>query len=88
MEIYRRLGIPELWICTRKRLRFFRLGDDGSYVVTETSRSFPFLTATEAFAWVDQPPLDPMNEWLLRLRAWVRDELAPRVRGQERPDVE
>ncbi|WP_152049653.1 Uma2 family endonuclease [Tautonia marina] len=88
MTIYRRLGVPEVWVCTRKRLRIFLRGADGRYEESETSGAFPSLKASEIFSWIDQPPLMLMNDWQSRLRAWVRDELAPRVRGEERRDGE
>lgn len=88
MEIYRRLGVPELWVCTRKRLRFFRLGDDGNYAETPSSIALPSLSADEVFGWVDQPPDAIESEWLRRVRDWVRDELAPRARAGGQPDGE
>ncbi|QDV38409.1 Uma2 family endonuclease [Tautonia plasticadhaerens] len=86
MTIYRRLGVPELWVCTPKRLRFYRLGADGTYAETPRSLAFPFLSAEEVFSWVSQPHASLESEWTLRLRAWVRDELAPRARAGGRPD--
>ena len=81
LEVYRRLGVPEVWVFTLDRLAFLRLGEDGTYAESAESRAFSMLRADEVFGWVDQPPLTDESEWSDRLRAWVRDVLVPRVRG-------
>jgi Uma2 family endonuclease len=48
LEIYRRWGIPEVWIWQRDRLRVFVLEDD-KYVKLPTSRWFPDLDLTWLF---------------------------------------
>lgn len=88
MEIYRRLGVPEVWVCSRKRLRFFHLSKDGSYVESRTSLAFPFLSSAEVFSWINQPRSAAESRWLVHLRAWVRDELAPRTNVEGRQDGE
>ena len=41
---YANIGVPELWVCDETKLRIFVLNKHG-YQETETSRSFPILTA-------------------------------------------
>ncbi|WP_169977408.1 Uma2 family endonuclease [Tautonia rosea] len=88
IEIDRRLGVPEVWVCSQSRLRFFRLGGDRASIETPISSAFPFLSSAEVFSWINQPHSVIESHWLLRLRAWVRDELVPRVRGEERREGE
>jgi hypothetical protein len=80
--------VPEVWVWTRKRLRIFLRNAEGRYEESESSGAFPFLKASEIFAWIDQPALSLMNDWQIRLRDWVRDEMVPRARGEERRDGE
>lgn len=77
IEVYRRFGVPEVWLCERGRLRILALGEDGEYSESETSVSFPFLKATEVADWIfRQGDLD--TAWARDLRQWVRETLAPR----------
>ena len=55
LEIYRRLGVPEVWVCTSRALTIFRIGEDGTYAVTAESHALPTLRAEEIFDWADQP---------------------------------
>ena len=81
LEIYRRLGVPEVWVRTHKALTIFRLGRDGAYAESAESGVFPTLRAEDIFGWVDQPMLIDESDWIARLRDWVVEVLAPRARG-------
>jgi Uma2 family endonuclease len=78
---YRRLRVPEVWICDRERLRLLVLQADGRYARSERSAAFPFLTAAEVFEWVRRPWTAPETEWMRAVRAWARETVAPRRRG-------
>jgi Uma2 family endonuclease len=80
LEVYRRFRVPEVWVCDESELRFLVLGPNGRYAESVASRAFPFLTPADVFAWVRRPETVPETDWLLDLRAWVRDVLAPRAR--------
>jgi Uma2 family endonuclease len=82
VEVLRRLGVPEVWVCDKDGLRFLVRKKNGRYVEAEKSQSFPFLTTTEVFDWVARPGMASMTRWIKELRRWVQDVLAPRVRGQ------
>ncbi len=82
VEILRRLGVPEVWVCKRNGLRFLVLGEDGHYAEAERSLSFPFLSVAEVLEWVERPDMASSTQWVKELRGWVRDVLVPRVRGQ------
>lgn len=80
LAICREMGVPEVWVYReRKRaLEFLHLGPDGRYAPSEASRSFPFLAPADILPWLDPPAGEDYLAWEARLRAWVRDELAPR----------
>jgi Uma2 family endonuclease len=45
-ELYGLIGVPEIWrLDSDEIVRFLHLQPDGTYVVSENSRSFPFLTS-------------------------------------------
>lgn len=84
VEIWRRLGVPEVWVhqAHRSALRFLQLDEHGQYSETSVSPAFPFLTADEILGWIEQPMNEPGSRWERRLRQWVRDVLAQRI-GEE-----
>ena len=45
VEVLRRLGVPEVWVCDEDGLRILVLQANGRYAESETSLAFPFLTA-------------------------------------------
>jgi Uma2 family endonuclease len=81
VEVWRRFGVPEVWVCDVDALQILSLQPDGRYAEVPNSRAFPFLTAAEIFGWVSRAHDGPETEWIAQVRAWVRDVLAPRVRG-------
>ena len=74
LEVYGRLGVPEVWVCDENRVAILLLQADGSYVESERSLALPLLTAAEIFAQTQQP-LGVTDD----LRRWVREVLIPRV---------
>jgi Uma2 family endonuclease len=81
VEVYRRLGVPEVWICDGERLRVLVRQANGRYAASESSAAFPFLKAAEIFAWVTRPTAVSETEWVNELRRWVRETLVPRRAG-------
>jgi Uma2 family endonuclease len=80
LAICREMGVPEVWVywVRRKLLQFLHLDDQGQYQARPSSRAFPFLTPTDILPWVLETTSELDNLWETRLRAWVREELAPR----------
>jgi Uma2 family endonuclease len=78
VEVYRRFGVREVWICDEDRLTILRLGEDGHYTESNQSVVSPSLSADEIHSWVtrDQDEL----AWMEDLRRWVGEVLAPRHR--------
>lgn len=79
VEVYRRFGVPEVWVCDETELRVLVLGSNGKYVASETSASFPFLKATEIHSWIARPASESSSEtqWTKDLRRWVREVVEP-----------
>jgi Uma2 family endonuclease len=79
MGTYAALGVPEVWRFDGETLRVERLRDDRTYETTAASLSFPFLPPDEVARFLHQAETMDHSEWGRQFRAWVRDELAPRV---------
>ncbi len=84
VEVYRRLKVPEFWVCDETRLVILVLQSNGSYAKSASSAAFPFLAGSEVFEWVSQPQAVSDTDWIKDLRYWVRRTLKPRVRGQNK----
>ena len=82
LKVYRRLGVPEIWVYVEDRLAILLRQANGEYKESETSRAIPFLKAVEIFDQARQ--LEGMSEleWMEGVRRWVREVLVPRVQGQ------
>jgi Uma2 family endonuclease len=80
VEVYRRLKVPEVWVCDEAELVILVLEPSGKYAVSPASASFPFLRATEVSRWVHRRATENEYEWLKEFRAWVRKTLKPPVR--------
>ena len=72
----------EMWICDEHQFRILVRQAGGKYAESETSASLPFLKAEEIETWL-RHRMDDEDEtsWAIELREWVRDVVAPRVRG-------
>jgi Uma2 family endonuclease len=82
VEVYRRLGVPEVWVCDEAVLAILVLGDDGRYARSPTSRAFPFLAAEEISDWVRRPQTESELRWLKDLRRWASETLPTRRGGR------
>jgi Uma2 family endonuclease len=83
VEVYRRLGVSEVWLCDEEGLHILVLRANGRYAESEASAAFPFLTEGEIFSWVGRPQSVSETEWVKEVRRWVRDTLAPRRAGPQ-----
>jgi Uma2 family endonuclease len=82
VEVWRRFGVPEVWVCEADALHVLALRPNGDYVETGTSVAFPFLKAAEVFEWVSRPQTGNETAWVTELRRWVSETLLPRARGE------
>jgi hypothetical protein len=53
--IYAAIGVPEVWRCDGKKIRFCLLSKDGKYEDGETSLAFPFLRPVHLLPYLDPP---------------------------------
>jgi len=81
IEVSRRFGIPEIWICTERGLRFLTLASNGEYVESNVSLAFPAISSSEVLDWIRRPLADGKfdSDWVLDLQRWVREVVVPRV---------
>jgi Uma2 family endonuclease len=84
VEVYRRIRVPEVWICDDAELVILILQANGRYSASTTSAAFPFLTADEIHERLFRPHVGSDTEWIKDLRRWVRRVLGPRVRRERR----
>lgn len=82
VEVYRRLGVPEVWIGDQVGLTILVRRPDGRYAESPTSVAFPFLTAAEISDWVHRPTSTTDTEWLRDVHRWVAEAL-PARRGAQ-----
>lgn len=83
LPIFAALGIPEVWrVDEDDELRFLHLQPNGTYRPVEQSRAFPALSLEEAARWLDQGEGVDMTAWIKGFRAFVREVIAPRHRGE------
>ena len=85
LEVYRRLGVPEVWVCDGRTLRIMVLQADRSYGSATTSVSMTMLAAELILKWVQHDPDADDITWALAVRRWVADELAPQYRAGDVP---
>jgi len=79
IEVYRRLKVPEVWVCDESELVILILQPSGRYAPSARSAAFPFLAADEIYDWVTRPETDSDTEWVTELRDWVKDTLVRRA---------
>ena len=79
LEIYRRLGVPEVWVCDKRSARILVLNADGEYVEATHSLALPFLSAVEIFEQSQQPAGMSDLDQIDGIRRWVQEVLIPRV---------
>ena len=70
--IFAALGVSEVWLYKKKRVRFYLLAGD-SYTESPTSRAFPFLTAETLSEFVAQGLAEGGRKAAHSFRAWVRE---------------
>ncbi|WP_337173728.1 Uma2 family endonuclease [Paludisphaera sp.] len=81
IEVYRRLGVPEVWICTPEEVLMLVLGDDGRYAGAEASVAIPGVKPAEVRDWVARANAAGVTAWMDEVRRWAAEVVAPRRRG-------
>jgi Uma2 family endonuclease len=83
VEVWRRLGVPEVWRLhvDRKSLVFLIRQPDGSYKPAERSRVLAVLEPADVLAQLQVAQQLGSSRWTRQLADWVRDTLLPRRGG-------
>jgi Uma2 family endonuclease len=70
LEVYRKLGVQEVWLWRDEELQVFSLGPDQSYVRSERSQLLPKLDLAELLTFVGIRPMTrAVKEYRAALRA-------------------
>ncbi|MFO0951720.1 MAG: Uma2 family endonuclease [Isosphaeraceae bacterium] len=80
VEVWRRFGVPEVWVCVEDGLVILTLQPNGRDAESPNSRAIPVLTASEIFGWVTKETPGTDTDWIRELRRWVAGPLAERHR--------
>ncbi|MGB7416501.1 MAG: Uma2 family endonuclease [Thermosynechococcaceae cyanobacterium] len=74
IDIYRALGIPEIWRYTKQRgLVIYRL-ETGEYAESDISIAFPLLTAAQLNTLLERRQTQSENQVVRSLRRWIQDQ--------------
>jgi len=80
--IYAALQVAEVWRFDGESLAILNLQPDGQYTSVESSQFLP-MRADEILRWLVAEDSADVSAWERRLRAWIRDELAPRIKDDK-----
>lgn len=75
MEIFRALGVGEVWRWSSKGLRVYRLNDDGIYELSLTSPTFPSLPLGEMDRLIREGARMQTSQMKREFRTWIRENL-------------
>jgi len=80
LAVYRRLGVPEVWVSDSSGMAILALNANKRYIRVDSSVAFPFLSAAEIAEWIYRPFSNDETQWALDLRQWVATVLLSRYR--------
>jgi Uma2 family endonuclease len=80
--IYAALKVAEVWRFDGESLAIMHLQSDGRYTAVESSQFLP-ISPDEILRWVAKEDATNKSSWERRLRAWIRDDLAPRFKDDK-----
>jgi Uma2 family endonuclease len=81
IEVYRRLRVPELWICDSDGMTILVLQPNGRYAPSEWSPALKVISAAEIHSWVTRGQDESDTAWIKEFRKWVIEVLVPRLRN-------
>ena len=82
VEVYRRFGVPEVWIADRRALTILVLQPSGDYEPAESSRALP-VSAAEVHEWATKEIDGSETAWMKAVQRWVREVVAPRLKASK-----
>lgn len=75
IAIYARLGVPEIWCASRRKLRMLTLADQGKYVEAPESKHFAGTTPAVLTRFLALRHRQTDGEVARQFRAWVHKNL-------------
>jgi len=75
MDIYKQLGVPEIWRYIGGNVHIYRL-QDGEYVPCERSPSLPLVSTTVIQQFLPQAETQDDTTFIRTWRQWVRQQVA------------
>ena len=75
MDIYKQLGVPEIWRYAGGSVHMYRL-QDGEYVLCDQSLSFPLVSPTVINPFLQQAETQDDTTFIRTWRQWVRQQIA------------
>jgi Uma2 family endonuclease len=82
-KIYAALGVPEVWRLEGDEMTFHILDEEGKYITSACSRSFPLVAPADLLSFLKQArQAGDDNAVARRFREWVRQRLAPSTKPQ------
>jgi Uma2 family endonuclease len=75
VEVWRRFGVPEVWVAREDRLSILTLQRDGAYQESSRSLAFPGLLAVDLHDQLGRDLMGLVTEWLPGLRRWVAERV-------------
>ena len=75
IDIYKQLGVPEIWRYTGGSVQIYRL-QDGEYVPSDRSPSFPLVSAIVINQFLQQAETQDDTTFIRTWRQWVRQQVS------------
>ncbi len=75
IEIYKQLGVPEIWRYSGGNVHMYRL-QDGEYVPCNASSAFPLVSPADITQFLQQAESQDDTTFIRTWRQWVRQQLA------------
>jgi Uma2 family endonuclease len=75
LDIYKQLGVPEIWRYVGGNLQIYRL-QDGAYVSSDRSPSFPLVSPTVINQFLHQAETQDDTTFIRTWRQWVRQQVS------------
>ena len=77
VEIYRTLGVPEVWTCDDQTLTILNLDANGQYAPVARSRWFPRVSADDVLRFLNLRRTIDQTTLVLQFRAWLKTPTSP-----------
>jgi Uma2 family endonuclease len=75
IDIYRQLGVPEIWRYSGGTVQLYRL-QDGEYVPCDLSPSFPLVSTAVINQFLQQAETQDDTTFIRTWRRWIRQQIA------------